>query len=439
VQTLIAAVFASTVCAAAGQAVGDLPVTRIDTRSDQQAPQPAPFPITRLENSGLSVDLDAQRAVSLTFADALPVRDVLLLLFRGTRFSIVFDPGVTGMFSGELTDLTLRQALEAVLYPAGLDYDVRARVVRVFPRRPQMRLFEVNQVDVRRAWHRQLTNRPTGGSGVAEELSSSTESDGFRDLDEGVRTLLSPSGRMHIDRSAGVVQVTDFSDRLDQIGLYLETVTLRASRQVRLQAHIIQVQLGAAAGVDWNAVASQAGIKRGTGAGIRIPDLAGLVQAMSEFGTVRLVASPQVLAMNNEPMVLRVGTERAAFTAAEGRSETEEQIDGLTLTVVAQISADGIVQMSVSPAMRDAMLPGRSGASRAVPISVIEADTMMRVQGGDTAVISGLLHEWSDSVPASGFPGMFGGRQLTTGRAEVIILLTPTVVTPGDVPVAGAR
>src|ERR1700675_3557272 len=79
----------------------------------QQAIQPAQMPalpLTELDERGLATDLD-NRTFTLTFAQPVPVRDLLLLLVRGTNLSIVPDPAIEGTFIGELKNVTVRQAL----------------------------------------------------------------------------------------------------------------------------------------------------------------------------------------------------------------------------------------------------------------------------------------------------------------------------------------
>ena len=149
----------------------------------------------------------------------------------------------------------MRQAIEAVLFPRGLDYDVRGTLVRVFPRQTSTRLFNVNYPPTRRSLVREIRS-PTGASqqDSSATLSSSAQSDLFDELEKGVQSLLSASGRMHVDRTAGLVQVTDFTDRLDQVGVYVEAVQLRAARQVRIDADVFEVALadGGAASIDWS-------------------------------------------------------------------------------------------------------------------------------------------------------------------------------------------
>ena len=405
-----------------GQQIPDLPAIRVESVYGLQSPSTSStFPITRLDDGQASGDLDRVPAGTLTFAHPLPVREVLFMLFGGTPFSVVFDPAVNGTFTGELTDLTLRQALEAVLVPAGLDFERRGRVVHVFPRRVETRLFEVSVVDAGRSWRRR-TGTGEAGSG---EAPATAAADFFGELASGVQALLSPSGRMHLDRTAGIVQVTDFAERLQQVGLYVEAVTLRATRQVRLSARVLDVALTDQRSIDWMAVAKSAGVVIGPGAGIHVNDLDGLVRAIGAFGAVRTIAAPQILAMNNQPATIRIG---AVPGAAVAESDPLGVPATFALSITPQIGADGIVHMTVSPAYADEQ---RGRAAR----QMTEADSVMRVRGGDTVVIAGLIREWGDAATAGGTSGSAGEPRI---RRELVVLLTPTVVNAGSAP-AGAQ
>ena len=92
-----------------------------------QAPQrPMPtLPLTQLDERGQAADLD-NRTFSLTFAQPVPIKDLLILLVRGTSLSVVPDPAIAGAFIGELKNVTVRQALGLILRPLGLDYAVDA-------------------------------------------------------------------------------------------------------------------------------------------------------------------------------------------------------------------------------------------------------------------------------------------------------------------------
>jgi len=426
-----------------------LPVIRLDgvvrdaaaSRGAEPAQTPlAPLPMTHLEDR-TSVDLDGPRRVSLTISRPMELRDLLLLLVNGTPLSIVADEDVAGTFVGDLKELSMRQALEAVLFPRGLDYDVQGALVRVFARKASTRLFDVNRVNVRRVSQRGVRSTVSveGAQGkAAADLSAQVDSDPLDELSRGVQALLSDSGRMHLDRAAGIVQVTDFSDRLDQVGIYIEAVQLRASRQVRLDARVFEIALadGSAASIDWKAVSARTAGAAGADA---------LQKAIAEQGAITMIAAPRVVAMNNEPMVMRVGTQSVSFesaTVAQDGSRTRASralplLEGLTLTVTAQIASDGIVQLNVSPTYASKRAQVRSPEGAEFPVLRIgEVDTTARVRDGETVVLSGFLEDRETVKSGEGLAGLFGAQSHTRVKSELVVLLTPTVVMPAP-PVAG--
>src|SRR5207253_895501 len=128
-----------------------------------------PLAITQLDERQAGSDLDSTRPVSITVSEPTPITDLLLVLTRDTRLSIVPDPDVDGTFRGDLKDVTLRQALEMILQPHGLDYSVQGNLIRVFRRRVETRIFDLNYVVTRRSGSRSLgassSVAPTSGSG----------------------------------------------------------------------------------------------------------------------------------------------------------------------------------------------------------------------------------------------------------------------------------
>jgi MSHA biogenesis protein MshL len=421
--------------------LGGVPRDVVPPVDGTQANPLGPLPVTRLDDQA-SADMDGPRRVTLTVSRPMELRDLLMLLVTGTPFSVVTEEGVSGTFVGDLKDLSMRRALEAVLFPRGLDYDIQGTLVRVFSRKASTRVFEVNSVNVRRTWQRGMQSalsvdgRQQPG---AAELTSTADADPLDELGRGVQALLSATGRMHIDRTAGLVQVTDFAERLDQIGVYVEAVQLRASRQVRLDARVLEVALNeGASAIDWKAIGS---------AGL-MADLDSLQTAIAQQGTVTLIAAPRVVALNNEPAIMRVGTQSISFesssiVAQDGSKQRMTRplavLEGLTLTVIPQIAADGIVHLSVSPsyAARRSQVKAPDGGSSFPVLRIDEADTVARVRDGETVVLAGFLDTQDVAKPNRGFAGVFGAQAHATLKTELVILLTPTVVAPGPVRARG--
>ena len=366
---------------------GPLPLAR------QTKGQLPPLPVTEIDQR--ETTLDSPRRLTLSFAEPQPIEAVLDLLVMGTPFSLAVDADVKGSFRGELKQLTLREALTALLAPLGLDFQVQGTVIRVMKHQPQTRMFDLNLVAVQRTLHR------TSGADGASIATASGRDQAIDSVAEGVQALLSETGRVHVDGSAGLVQVTDFPERLDRVALYVETLQQRSGRQVRLQSQVFEVTLRGAAPIDWRAVRGRLGLPAEAASAGMAADPRALRAALAAEGEIRDLWAPDVTALNNEPALVRLAT-------AGGSS--------LTMTVVPQVSADGVVQLSVSHAWEDTT-------------RVTESDTVMRVLDGQTAVIAGLLRP--QQVAAAGERTIFGSTPKKPGHAELVVLIRPTVVTLG--------
>ncbi len=433
-----------------------------------------PLAVTQLDERQQGSDLESTRPVTITLSEPTPITDLLLMLVRGTRLSVVPDPDVQGKFRGELKDVTLRQAFEMILQPHGYDYSVQGNLVRIFRRRLETRRFDLNYVITRRTGSRTLSasNAMTpNGQGSSAEVTATDAGDIFSDVATGVQTLLSPDGRFNIDRKAALLQATDFPDRLDQIQLYVDAVQHRATRQVHIQAMVIEVVLNDefAAGLDWHKLVERAGDSiavtqnvaptagRTMTGGLNIKDFPGLLSALASQGTVNVLASPTVNALNNEPAIMRVGTQDVFFKtttqidAVTGRilqtTEPQAITEGVVLSVTPQIAGDGMINMSISPSLTERTGQATSRFGDTAPIlSVREADTLVRVHDRETIIVAGLMdHRVRPDVrkvPLLGdLPGVgkiFRGESTSRRKTDLIILLTPTVMTPARVAQATA-
>ena len=188
---------------------------------------------------------------------------------------------------------------------------------------------------------------------------------------------------MHVDRNAGLVQVTDMAERLNQELSCIPRGTYQRGGQIRLSA-AFEVALRDAQTIDWRGLPA---------------DASALAAALGKQGDVRMLWTPELTVLNNAPAIIRLSSPGA---------------ESLTMTIVPQISADGFVRMSISHRWQDE----GGGATQ-----VSEADTVMRVMDGNTAVISGLQR-----------PRAAAGQ----ARRELVVVVRPTVVTPGAI-TSGSR
>jgi type II secretory pathway component HofQ len=390
-----------------------------------------PLPLTQLDDRALAADLD-NRAFTLTFAQPIAVRDLLLLLVRGTSLSVVPDPQIAGSFIGELKNVTVRQALGLILPQLGLDFTIDGPFVRVFRREPETRLFDINYIATERTGSFNV-----GEAGAGARVSGTTSADVFADLVKGVQTLITEHATFNVDRKAGLLQVTDFPERLERVSLYLDAVHDHVHRQVQIDARVLEVELNDpdAQSLDWAALARSAGAAAAAGtpslsprpvsASLRVGDVPRFLAALAAQGKVSTLASPQLVALNNEPAVVR------AMSRTQSGDGGRPQEQGVTLGVTPQIASDGVVMLSLSPIVS---VQAADAAGKAPPPTAIrEADMLARVGDGETIVIAGLTREREIRERRSvGFGGGWLGRStvVTRKRVELVILLTPTILAP---------
>ena len=116
--------------------------------------------------------------------------------------------------------------------------------------------------------------------------------------------------------------------------------------------------------------------------------------------------------------------------------ETIEGIDELnTLATPRLLAVDGHILMKVHPELSDGVvtegLPSKTTA---------EVTTEVLIKNGDTLFIGGLIRERTEEI-RRGIPllvripllgALFGKTTYVTSKSELITLITPTIIQPGD-------
>lgn len=396
------------------------------TRADAQqpaTPRPGPLPalpLTQLDERAPSPELD-NRSFTLTFAEPVPVREVLLLLVRGTSLSVVPDPAVTGSFTGELKNVTVRQALNLILPRFGLDFVVDGSFIRVFQRELVTRIFDINYLAVERT----ATTAVGEGGGSSARVSTTTSHDIFSDIVNGVKALTSERAAFNVDRKAGLLQITDFPERLDRVASYLDAVHDRVHREVRIDARVLEIELKDpdARSIDWSALAENAGAQNPAGTAarrdaapsLRVNDVDRFMAALEAQGSVATLARPQLLTLNNEMALVH-----ASRSAASGGGAQQS----VSLGVTPQVS-EGQVMLNVTP------IVVQQTADQPPATMLHEADMIARVRDGETMVIAGLTRESEMRERRSaGTRGGWFGRStvIVRKRFQLLILLTPRIL-----------
>lgn len=295
----------------------------------------------------------------------------------------------------------------------------------------------------------------------------------------------SDNARWSINKDTGLISLYASPNTHRQLAQYLEKVASTSQRQVLIEASVVEVLLSDdfEAGIDWQLLAQGlegiTAIQQLHGLGPlssatvdTAPNPSGLItftqnfqqsefsatfQLLEQFGEARIVSRPQILALNNQPAVLKVVDNRVYFTVSVERQQsadtterfTETQIHtvpvGLVMNVTPHIGEDDVVMLNVRPSLSrilgfvDDPNPDLNGANinNGVPeIQVREMESVLRIPSGSIAVIGGLMQSVEDDrkrqLPGlANLPGLgavFGQRKQQRQRTELFIVIKPTVI-----------
>jgi type II secretion system protein D len=176
-------------------------------------------------------------------------------------------------------------------------------------------------------------------------------------------------------------------------------------------------------------------------------DVQALVNALMTDSRVKLLSSPSVLAADNRPARIQVGSEEpiptgtitAAVGAATPSSSTAIQYrnTGRILTIIPQVNAKGLVNLQIKAEVSQRGEDVPFGSGETYPsFNTQDAETTAVVHDGETLVIGGLIGE-RRSRTRSGIPYLmdipvfgrfFGTTSDEDRRTELIMLITPYVV-----------
>ncbi|RMH07821.1 MAG: hypothetical protein D6704_04240 [Nitrospirae bacterium] len=412
----------------------------------------------------------------------MEISDALRLFAQAYGLNIVVAPDVTGPVTVEFTDLPLEKAMTALLETYGYYWVKDKGLIRV--QRLETRSFDLNYIRLVRGGTGSNKAQVTSGSGQtgggggggsqdtgAITLSQQDEIKFWEELEEQIKGLMSEDGRLVINRLSGTIQVTDVHRRVEEIARFLARVRRSLYRQVEIEVRIYEVTLrdDYSLGIDWNRINF-----KGTAGNILLSNIItspiggivarpatvelsfrdgsfdGVLKALSEQGDVRVVSQPRLLTLNNQPALIKVGTDQSFFISTvtqgvggSGNIVTEQVrtvTSGLVLSVTPQISDDGWIMMDISPIITRLTDTVTSPNGSTAPIlDVKQSGGLVRLRDGQIVVIGGLIQdqisETERKVPILGdipyIGRLFRGTFQSKSKTELVIFLSPRIVRMG--------
>lgn len=169
------------------------------------------------------------------------------------------------------------------------------------------------------------------------------------------------------------------------------------------------------------------------------------LEALASEGKVEVLASPHILVSDNREASIQVGqqipipTSETNITGTTSIQRTFQYKDiGIILKVKPQINESGLVALEITQEVSSSATPIEEISEGTVNpvINKTEATTYLVAKDNQTIIIGGLIREDKSrsrtgipllsKIPILGY--LFGSTSDTTGRVELVILLTPRVI-----------
>ena len=432
-------------------------------------PVPRPEPGEPVETWSVSVE-------------GVPVRELLFALARDAAVNVDIDPGIEERVTMNAVDEPFPRLIDRIARHADLSVEIEDGTLVVRRDEPVLRTYPIDYVPLVRETEtvNEVGTGVGGGigapageeNGSAASVKSRTEHRFWDTLVESVRGVLGEApdevASVFAHRETSLIAVRANAAGHRDVALLLDRVLASARRQVLIEATIVEVELDDRfrGGVDFSRVFGDATIESSLlggnlgappFAGLSIPDLSLTVRLLGEFGDVRVLSTPLVMALNNQTAIVKIAENRVFFTS-EVRTETNEtSVErnvqtklhtvpvGLILLVTPSVAADDEIILTVRPTVTresgfvvdpNPELAAAGVVSRIPEIAVREIESVLRLRSGEVAVLGGLMREEAredtTGIPLlSRLPGIgavFRYRDRIRDKTELIVFLRPTVV-----------
>jgi len=410
-------------------AVGVSPATTNAAPAAQQASEVTPA----------AKPVEAAEPIVIDYNEA-DIQSVLRTLAAKAGINLILGDEVTGKVSVHLEGVSYEDAMRMVVESKGYAYVKDKNVVRVKSKESidtepvELRVYTLNYAKA-------------------------------DDVKKVLEPIVSKQGRIEVDTRSNTLVISDAPSNLAKIIPLIETLDTQTP-QVMIEAKFIETTKNPKKdlGINWDQTlldhplsAGPFTLTKDLSGGPWVPSTvvldAGSVNLVMSYlnrdEDTELLASPRVVTTDNGKAKIAIATQypipNYTFSESTGAFQIngfEYKDIGITLNVIPRINKNEFVTLEVTPeASNQAGTATLSSGGSSTEIPIIDtrtATTTVLIKSGNTLAIGGLMRvDVSDNytkVPIAGdIPGLgvlFRSKRLTKLKRDLLIFLTPTIVTP---------
>ncbi len=431
--------------------------------------------------------------VPVSLVGNIDLFDALQLVAGACDKTLVLGEGVKNeQVRVDLKNAEAWRALDILLYSYGYGFNVDGKALVVLAH--ETRVFSLSLPPVEQTLSNVTTNESL--SGVSDEAigQGSSRSSGGRmrvgakvllenkserisywaDVEQNVKALLTPEGRVSFNRVAGVMVVTDSPRAVERVEGFVKEIDERLSRRILVDVKVIEVALSNEhrLGIDWGLLMNRGDLKAfqvstkfasdnissgnfmtlsgnlpSVMSGSTENGASVLLRALDDFGRVEVVSQPRVVMLNNTVANIQVGQTRSYIesstveTTASGTTVNGATLNevhgGVTLQIMGNIKGEDIF-LNVTPVVSTVddirtITLGNGAKLEAPETSMKSINAFVRLKQGETVVLGGLITrnnaKRTSSVPVlSRLPlvgKLFSYESVDRRRTELVVLITP--------------
>ena len=405
-------------------------------------------------------------------AEGFDIRKALAMLGRISQKNIVPSSSVDGELAfRRLTNITFEDAMNAIL-GINFKYEEKGNLINVYTNAE----YEKMKQNPTRMIYKVFTLYYISAAEVMKLVLPILSIDGKIEATSPAETGV-PTGETISQQTGGgdntamndTIIIYDFPENIAKAEEIIGVLDIRP-KQVLIEAAILSATLteDMQFGIDWNTLKGdpvtglgdisqgdpdfykaagtsavvEGALTGGLTVGLTIDDIGAFIRAVEEVTNVTLMANPKILTVNKQLGQVYIGNKlgyREGNIETAGGGEQEGSVKfldtGIKLSFRPYIGDDGYIRMDIHPKDSSGSVPG--GIPQETATEIV---TNIIVKDGQTIVIGGLFRDKitnvKTQVPLLGdipiLGVLFRGTADQVERQEVIVLLTPHIITDPD-------